>query len=181
MMERQKRLNEVYQYLRQHRGIHTKSDFAESVHYGRTSMSAALNGNESYLTDSLFKNICDAFPQTFNLQYLLTGEGQLTCDTESDLGTSSTNFTKSEKDIIALATDLIVELESIRRQTKDELMLLAQARQSFESATVELQKLLTTLSHHNTHPNTHHPTIDSPHEYFPSLAAEDTETPPKNP
>ena len=165
MIERQKRLNEVYQYLRQHRGIHTKSDFAESVHYGRTSMSAALNGNESYLTDSLFKKICYAFPDTFSLQYLLTGEGELTYNIETDIGTSSTSITKSDKDIIALATDLIVELEAMRRQTKDELMLLAQARQSFESATSELQKLID--SHR--------------HDYFPNLAAEDTPTPPKNP
>lgn len=135
-------------------------------------MYSAFSGNESYLTDSLFKKICDAFPDTFNQQYLLTGKGQLTYDTGSDLGTSSTNFTKSEKDIIALATDLIVELEAMHRQTKDELMLLAQARQSFESATAGLSKLLTTLSN---------PTLDSRHDYFPSLAAEDTETPPKNP
>ena len=40
-------------------------------------MSAALNGNEKYLTDSLFKNICAAYPGVFNLDYLLTGEGQL--------------------------------------------------------------------------------------------------------
>lgn len=181
MKTRQQRLNEVYEHLRHKGNVHTQEDFATLIGAKRPGISAALNGNELYLTDSLFKKICYAFPDTFNLRYLLTGEGELTYNFETDLGTSSTNFTKSEKDIIALATDLIVELESIRRQTKDELMLLAQARQSFESATVELQKLLTTLYHHNTHPNTHHPTIDSHHEYFPSLAAEDTETPPKNP
>lgn len=77
MNERQKRLIEVYDYVRQHFGIHTKQGFAEALNYGRTSMSAALNGNEGYLTDSLFKSICAAFPGTFNLDYLLTGEGSL--------------------------------------------------------------------------------------------------------
>lgn len=77
MNERQKRLIEVYDYVRQHFGIHTKQGFAEALNYGRTSMSAALNGNEGYLTDSLFKSICAAFPGTFNLDYLLTGEGEL--------------------------------------------------------------------------------------------------------
>ena len=77
MIEKQKRLKEVYDYLRQHNGIHTKTGFAESVNYGRTSMSAALNGNEKYLTDSLFKNICEAYPGVFNLDYLLTGKGSL--------------------------------------------------------------------------------------------------------
>ena len=77
MNERQKRLIEVYEHLRRYYGIHTKTGFAEALHYGRTSMSAAMNGDESYLTDNLFKNICDAYPGTFNLGYLLNGEGDL--------------------------------------------------------------------------------------------------------
>jgi hypothetical protein len=77
MNERQKRLIEVYEYLRRYFGIHTKTGFAEALHYGRTSLSAAMNGDESYLTDNLFKNICDAYPGTFNLDYLLNGEGDL--------------------------------------------------------------------------------------------------------
>ena len=77
MIERQKRLIEVYEHLRKHYGIHTKTGFAESLHYGRTSMSAAMNGDEKYLTDSLFKNICEAYRGVFDLNYLLTGEGQL--------------------------------------------------------------------------------------------------------
>lgn len=77
MNERQKRLIEVYDHLRRYFGIHTKTGFAEAIHYGRTSLSAAMNGDESYLTDNLFKNICDAYPDVFNLNYLLTGEGDL--------------------------------------------------------------------------------------------------------
>ena len=77
MNERQKRLIEVYEHLRKHYGIHTKTGFAESLHYGRTSMSAAMNGDEKYLTDSLFKNICEAYRGVFDLNYLLTGDGQL--------------------------------------------------------------------------------------------------------
>jgi hypothetical protein len=84
MNERQKRLIEVYDYVRQHFGIHTKQGFAEALNYGRTSMSAALNGNEGYLTDSLFKSICAAFPGTFNLDYLLTGEGSLLVEQKDD-------------------------------------------------------------------------------------------------
>lgn len=77
MNERQKRLIEVYEHLRKYYGIHTKTGFAEALHYGRTSMSAAMNGDEKYLTDSLFKNICEAYRGVFNLEYLLTGEGKL--------------------------------------------------------------------------------------------------------
>lgn len=77
MNERQKRLNEVYDHLRSFYGVHTKTGFAEVIHYGRTSLSAAMNGDISYLTDNLFKNICEAYPGVFNLDYLLTGEGKL--------------------------------------------------------------------------------------------------------
>ena len=77
MKERQKRLIEVYEYLRKHYNVHTKTGFAEAVKYGRTSMSSAMNGNELYLTDSLFRSICLAYPNVFNLNYLLTGEGSL--------------------------------------------------------------------------------------------------------
>jgi hypothetical protein len=77
MNERQKRLIEVYEHLRRYFGIHTKTGFAKALHYGRTSLSAAMNGDESYLTDNLFKNICETYPKTFNLDYLLTGKGSL--------------------------------------------------------------------------------------------------------
>ena len=77
MNERQKRLTEVYEHLRRYFGIHTKTGFAEALHYGRTSMSAAMNGDENYLTDKLFKNICEVYPDIFNLDYLLKGEGTL--------------------------------------------------------------------------------------------------------
>ena len=77
MNERQKRLIEVYEHLRRYFGIHTKTGFAEAIHYGRTSLSAAMNGDESYLTDNLFKNICEAYRGVFNLNYLLNGEGDL--------------------------------------------------------------------------------------------------------
>lgn len=149
MIERQKRLNEVYQYLRQHRGIHTKSDFAESVHYGRTSMSAALNGNESYLTDSLFKNICDAFPQTFNLQYLLTGEGELIVSPEYDYTEPKGHPFPSvldERSPIPQWADAILSIVS--RQIQENEDLNRELRQSIievKGLSADLLKLIHTL------------------------------------
>lgn len=77
MIERQKRLNEVYEHLRKYFGIHTQKDFAVALKYSRSVISAALNGKEDYLTDKLFTNICEAYPCVFDLNYLLTGEGSL--------------------------------------------------------------------------------------------------------
>ena len=105
MSERQKRLIEVYDYVRLHFGIHTKQGFAEALNYGRTSMSAALNGNEGYLTDSLFKTICSTFPGVFNLDYLLTGEGTLLAGD----GVSEESINRSYKD---------TEVDVLKKQIK---------------------------------------------------------------
>lgn len=77
MNERQKRLKEVYEHLRKFYSIHTQSDFANALRKSRNSITLALNGDEKYLTDKLFKNICEAYKGVFNLNYLLTGEGYL--------------------------------------------------------------------------------------------------------
>lgn len=83
-MERKERLNEVYEYVRKHYPIHTQVDFAEKLKYHRTYISSAMHGNEKNLTDKLFRNICEVFPNTFNLDYLLTGEGQLLLEQEPE-------------------------------------------------------------------------------------------------
>lgn len=85
MNSKKDRLREVYDYIRFKKGIHTQADFAQALHITRPAMSAAMNGNESYLTKNLFMKICAAFPDTFNLDYLLTGEGSLLVDKEMEL------------------------------------------------------------------------------------------------
>lgn len=118
MNERQKRLIEVYEHLRMYYGIHTKTGFAEAVHYGRTSMSAALNGDESYLTDNLFKNICEAYRGVFNLDYLLNGEGDLlTIEEEA----SNDEVEKRINPQSSYADKLIASLEKQVKDKDDQL------------------------------------------------------------
>ena len=104
MNERQKRLIEVYEHLRKYYGIHTKTGFSEALHYGRTSMSAAMNGDEKYLTDSLFKNICEAYKGVFNLDYLLTGEGDL-LTLEEEVSTNEFEKQLTQQNNLPPATD----------------------------------------------------------------------------
>ena len=118
MNERQKRLIEVYEHLRMYYGVHTKTGFAEAVHYGRTSMSAALNGDESYLTDNLFKNICEAYRGVFNLDYLLNGEGDLlTIEEEA----SNDEVEKRINPQSSYADKLIASLEKQVKDKDDQL------------------------------------------------------------
>lgn len=172
----------VLDWLHKNKNVRDQAHLAAIMGISTNSMSRIMTGKNDP-SEVTLRKLNEAFGNIFNMEYLRGKDpyhmlvADLSEDIQQkstvDLGASSTNFTKSEKDIIALATDLIVELEAMRRQTKDELMLLAQARQSFESVTAELRHLLTTLSHSNTLPH--------PHDYFPSIAAEDTETPHKNP
>lgn len=82
-MDRQNRLIEVYNYLRSRGLVHTKTDFASFLGFGRTSMAAALGGKESYLTDTFFRRICGVCPE-LSLDYLLTGNGSLLQDEPAD-------------------------------------------------------------------------------------------------
>lgn len=141
MRERQKRLNEVYEHLREHFSIHTKSGFAEAIHYGRTSLSAALNGNEAYLTDSLFKNICEAYPGTFNLDYLLTGVGELLEKKESVPETDT-----HADNMLELYARMIRGVDDLRLELKKELDALRQAREDFRLATARLTHALRQLN-----------------------------------
>ena len=85
-MTRKERLREVYEYVRSHFPVHSQSDFAAALKYNRAYISSAMNGNEKNLTDKLFTNICECFPNTFNLDYLLNGTGELLADSMSGNG-----------------------------------------------------------------------------------------------
>ena len=77
MKSKQERLMEVYEYVRANCGVHTKTELASMLHISQPAFSYAINGNEAYLTKNLFQKVCAAFPGKFNLDYLLTGEGEL--------------------------------------------------------------------------------------------------------
>jgi hypothetical protein len=104
MNERQKRLKEVYEHLRKFYGIHTQSDFANALRKSRNSITLALNGDEKYLTDKLFKTICEAYKGVFNLNYLLTGEGDL-LTLEEEVSTNEFEKQMTQQNNLPPATD----------------------------------------------------------------------------
>lgn len=131
MVERQKRLKEVFEYVRNNLGIHTQIDFAEALHKSRNAISLALNGNELYLTDKLFKNICEVYPGVFNLDYLLTGEGSLLSteeeakneDIEKMSGQQSIDHSSLVNAALAAKDETIKTLEG-RLRDKDRIIQL---------------------------------------------------------
>ena len=50
-------INEVFEQARASKLVKTRADFADLLDINRSSLSAAMNGNEKYLTDSLEKKV----------------------------------------------------------------------------------------------------------------------------
>ena len=120
--EREKRLNEVYKYLCYHCGIENKTMFADALRVQRTGLSAALNGSKANLTDNLFAKICAAFPGVFNLDYLLTGEGELLANSEQKDG----DVTVDPGDYMAKY------IASLEKQVKDKDQQIADLRRDIQ-------------------------------------------------
>ena len=142
MIERQKRLNEVYEHLHNHHGVHTKGGFADEIGYARAYVSSALNGNEDYLTDKLFKNICSTYKGVFNLDYLLTGEGDLLTVEEdvksSDIENQPADIPDYVQRLCDEASRLSLRNEMLERQCEN---LIAELRESREKNDAFLKKL----------------------------------------
>ena len=128
MNTRKERLNEVYEHLRKHHAIHTKTEFADAIQVKRPGLYSAMNGNEAYLTDSLFKRICAAFQGVFNLNYLLTGEGvlltieeEVNCDEIEKFFGKAVPVQNPTADLVDLCARVIKEVEYLRKQLTEEI------------------------------------------------------------
>ena len=130
---RAKRLDEVYKHLFAHFGITTQKHLAEVLKVQRTGLSSAFNGNVANLTDKLFKKICAAFPGVFNLDYLLTGKGDL-LTVEEDV--KSTELEKANRQIPTQPSVTGIDSSSIMNAA------LAAQMQTIESLKSEKATLL---------------------------------------
>ena len=148
--EKAQRLNEVYKYLFAHDKVGSQTDFADKLKIQRTGLSAAMNGAKANLTKNLFMKICAAFPNVFNIDHLLTGEGQLLINNEE----SAEQNTKPSPaqptvDMLELYAQRIRLVDDLRTTLKEELAEvrtvlgeLQQARDEFQETTRLLRKAL---------------------------------------
>ena len=188
MSERQKRLHEVYEHLRENYGIHTQTDFAELLNYSRVYISAAMNGKEKNLTDKLFINICEAYPGTFNLDYLLTGNGTLLASGENEQKTTTDNKTPVEVsnsgiDISSVINAVIAasdsHIETLRSQlkVKDEQIVAMSARIKELSDTItSLHTYIAAIQRNaSMPPATRQPVAPHGSDHHPSILSEPAE------
>ena len=127
-MNRQERLEAVYQYLRNTGRVHTQKEFAEKVGYTETSISKAFNGIMSSLTDNLFKAIVRTYRPIFSLEWLLTGDGSmLTLDD-----------TQQKKPLASDSDD--ENIDAIMQMYKNATEEKAKAAELFKAATKEKEE-----------------------------------------
>lgn len=157
MKTKQQILNEVYEHVRAHHGIHTQKDFAKALRISRPALSSAMNGNKAYLTENLFQKICAAFPGVFNLNYMLTGNGSLLTDEQP----YNDDFEKSAKtstdeitaNILEMYARMIRGIDDLRIQLIEELAEiksikpeLQQSRDDFRDAIYRINIALDILN-----------------------------------
>lgn len=149
MTSKQDRIKQVYEHLRANFGIHTQIDFANAIRITRPALSSAMNGNDAYLTKNLFQKICAAFPNVFNLDYLLTGKGQLLINNEGEEQNANPSPAQPTADLLELYAQRIRLVDDLRTTLKEELAEvrtvlgeLQQARDEFQETTRLLRKAL---------------------------------------
>ena len=70
------RLKKAIRYIKGSTEYSNQTLIAEKIEFGRTNLSAALNGEEKYLTEGLISKVTSAFPE-INKDWLLTGNGEM--------------------------------------------------------------------------------------------------------
>ena len=140
MTGRHERLKEAYDYLRYQHGIHTQIDMANAIQVTRPSFSAAMNGNEKYLTKSLFMKICAAFPGVFNLDYLLNGTGTLLAQQEK---AEPTPVSPATDNILELHAQMLRRVDDLRQELHQELLAIRQLKDELRATIAELNSTTT--------------------------------------
>ena len=140
MNTKQERLKELYAHLRQYHGVHTQVDFANKVKMSCPAMSAAMNGNDKYLTKSLFMKICAAFPGVFNLDYLLNGTGTLLAQQKE---AEPTPVSPATDNLLELHAQMIRRVDDLRQELHQELLAVRALKDELRATIAELKSTTT--------------------------------------
>ena len=152
MNARKNRLKEVYEHLRKHYGVHTKKDLAAIIDQTKPAMYSAFGGNEDYLTDSLFKRICASFPGVFNIDYLLSGDGDLLTIEESvraadiEKGIHRNTIPENVQQLCDNAAQIIAQNEVLTKQLASSLAEVREMKSVLSNAIASTEGLKQQLS-----------------------------------
>ena len=130
---RHERLRKVFDYLVFKGLFTTQAEFASEIGINKSNLSSALNGNEKYLSDALFRKITALYDE-ISLSWLLTGEGEMlkvpatlsiykpTTDERQEIGTN-VNMKVVPAEVVEEIKDEIREevIEEIKAEVIEEI------------------------------------------------------------
>lgn len=76
-MDKNERLIKMFEYARQKGICRTKQEFSKHIGIANSNLSHAFNGDTRYLNDNLLKRVNESLENTFSLEWLIYGEGDM--------------------------------------------------------------------------------------------------------
>lgn len=105
------RLKKAVRYIKGSTEYVNQSLIAEKIDFGRTNLSAALNGEEKYLKEGLIDKVVSAFPE-INKDWLLTGNGEMLIEEDEE-----EPYLRAERNKYGLSLQRIQELTNLPLKT----------------------------------------------------------------
>lgn len=105
------RLKKAVRYIKGSTEYVNQSLIAEKIDFGRTNLSAALNGEEKYLKEGLIDKVVSAFPE-INKDWLLTGNGEMLIEEDEE-----EPYLRAERNKYNLSLQRIQELTNLPLKT----------------------------------------------------------------
>lgn len=84
-------IRQAYNYLRNKGIVHTQKDVSEKLNIVTSNLSKAFNGDNEYLTIGFVERFNNAFNNIFDTNWLLTGEGEMLVNADSNHPIINTN------------------------------------------------------------------------------------------
>lgn len=117
-MDKKKRINEAVKYLKYKGIVKTQEDIAIKMKASRPSISSALSGKESALTDNFIARFCATFTQ-ISYTWLLLGEGDMITNIEKSVNDRIRDVMKLESLSVSSLTERFGEEFGILKECID--------------------------------------------------------------
>lgn len=149
-MNKKERFQKAFEYLKKYGVITSQSDIAAIMETYSQNISRAYNGDDRYLTDKFLSRFNTAFSNIFNLDWLLTGEGEMLSPTANPTGIVNSQNTVQNNSTMSIGNkELEKELiEMIKRkdeQIKEQSQQISRKDEQIDRKDEQINALLKML------------------------------------
>lgn len=135
--EAQKRFNEAYELLKWRHIVEKQDDLAAIMGTSRPNVSAALAGKPAVLTANFIKRFHRSFPNIFNLDWLLNGDGEMLQDSKNEIEPQPIDHSSLVNALIAAKDETIAtlrqQLSTLQQQLDDKDTIIRLLRSNYNS------------------------------------------------